>query len=125
MKFNPECLRDLLLAVESESTLSDPLYYFDTNHPGNQYPNTDTLKDYDWDTMLYHIYQAESAGLLEKGKGYIAKSYEIGQLTPEGHEFLADIEPESKWKKVKTIISKYAPSTIPALIEIINSNIPR
>ncbi|MEG2286190.1 MAG: DUF2513 domain-containing protein, partial [Eubacterium sp.] len=67
----------------------------------------------------------ESAGLLEKGQGFIAKSYEIGQLTPKGHKFLASIEPESKWKKVKKIISKYAPASIPALIEMINSNIPR
>ena len=109
MKLNPECLRGILLTVEENCTFSTSWSYqensFDLEH----------LAEYDHKEIIYHIKQASQSGLIQgvqyfdNGRGVI-----INDLTPSGHEFLANIRTDTLWNK---LMAKFTGASLPILIE--------
>lgn len=109
MKLNPDCTRDLLLALEDKVSLN-------TRHDFHR-DNCDELTDkYPSNVVLYHLNQCIESNLL-KGKhssGYIM----IYDITPAGHTFLANIRNDNNWNKTKEIATKVGSFSLNALKDI-------
>lgn len=109
MRLNPDCIRDLLLALEDKVELNLRLDF----HKNNCNKLTDK---YPPNVILYHLNQCIESGLL-KGKnsaGYIL----IYDITPAGHAFLADIRNDNNWNKTKEIATKVGAFSLNALKDI-------
>ena len=112
MKLNPDCVRDILITVESMD-----------------YGNVWTIKhlskclpEYTEDELQYHCTKLHAAGYLDaitikmlRAPVQIAR---IHDLTYEGHQFLADIRSDTNWSKTKEIAKSVGSSSLNALKEI-------
>ena len=74
------------------------------------------LSCYTHEEILYHIRQCKESGLITEVHYYDGgKHTDISDLTPTGHEFLANIRNDSIWKKV---ISKGSGASLSILMEL-------
>lgn len=113
MKLNPDLVRDILLAVE-DATDGTTYFCYEKN---NNVP--EKLKKYDHNEIYYHIRQCSMADLIIGFQPYDAGDYiTIGDLSPDGHEFLANIRNNNIWKKVKDIGVAIGTPSLGALTEI-------
>ena len=97
MKLNPDCIRGILLTVEEKCNFDTPWEY-DRDTFESEY-----LAEFSHEEIVYHIKQASVSGLIENVHYYDGgATVLIGDLTPLGHEFLANIRAKSLWNKVKS-----------------------
>ncbi len=124
MRLNPDCIRDILLTVEETTTyLKGMSYYNRESELYNRYPNTGfefkRLKKYSHDEIVYHVRQCKMAHLItgviiaDGGDGI-----KISDLTPNGHEFLANIRSDNLWNNIKNISTTIGANSLTALITI-------
>ena len=109
MKFNPNCVRDILLTAQDVIT--------DKVHMEIESPSDyERLKDYSFSEIAYHIQQCKEYGLLEY-KENILGGYTVTKILPNGNELIEKSENESVWEKAiaKGIFS------IPSMISVLNS----
>lgn len=111
MQLSPTCIRDILIAVEIHSDF----------HTCTQYKVEDPfpeLSGHSHEEILYHVRQCEESGLIQGVHYYDnGKHTDIADLTPVGHEFLANIRNDTIWKKV---LSKGAGASLSILMELAN-----
>ena len=113
MKLNPDCIRDILLAVEDTTD-----YYHQFEYVAHENVH-ERLKEYTHDEIVYHIHQCKLAGLLHGCNITVSAGYiTIEDLAPAGHEFLANIRKNSVWEKVKGIAVEVGTSSLTSLAEI-------
>jgi hypothetical protein len=93
MRLDYDLMRKILLSIEE---ISDRSLNFDSNYLLKAYP--DRFKDFDLETVRYHVLQAKDAGLVFP---YHEFSDNIIDLTTLGHGFANNIREETKWNKVK------------------------
>ena len=94
MKLNPDCIRAILITVEDHSDFNHPTEY-DADNP------FDTLCSFTHEEIIYHIFQCEKSGLLDGVHYYDGGTHtDIRDLSPAGHEFLANMRNDVIWKKV-------------------------
>lgn len=110
MKLNPDCIRDILLTVEDNSTIDS----------GIQYPDDslELLSKYEPDEVLYHIKQCELSYLVTKVERFVGGSCYILDLSPSGHEFLANIRSDNNWNKTKSIAKTVGSQSLSAIKDI-------
>lgn len=109
MRLNPECIRSILLFVEDNVDFSHVLTYSSDDIP-------ESLSCYSHDEIVYHISQCKQSGLLTGVHFYDGgTTVTISDLTPAGHEFLANIRNDSIWSKV---LSKGVGASVPVLLEL-------
>lgn len=113
MKLNPDCIRDLLLVIE-EAVAPFELWQYDGENPEDV---ETSLQSYTSDEILYHLNQMEKADLIETDPccGEIVL---VIDLTPNGHEFLANIRENTIWNGVKEVSGKVGASSLNALSTI-------
>lgn len=111
MKLNPDCIRDILLTVEDNTSFGEFLEFEDSS-------NYKYLSSYTNDEVLYHIKQCELSGLLTKVSWFLGGSCLIHDLSPYGHEFLANIRSNTNWNKTKEITKKVGTTSLNAIIQI-------
>lgn len=111
MKLNPDCVRDVLLYVESNTDLK----HFASISP-SQMP--DELSKYSADEVMYHIKQAELSALLDVPSWYLNGGCLIKYLLPEGHQFLANIREDNNWNKTKDIAKSVGSNSLDAIKQI-------
>lgn len=113
MKLNPNCIRDILIAVEENTGYHT---YLDYPSEREQCPSLSTYED---EEIKYHIYQCYKSGLIElRGKEDLSGNIEISDLTPAGHSFLANIRSDNVWNNVKMISTKVGSTSLSALTQI-------
>lgn len=112
MKLNPDCIRDILITVESATTFSECLIL-----PYEKIESCELLKKYDLETILYHVRQCEWSHLL-KGVSFTTETLYVHDLYPSGHQFLNDIREDRNWNKVKSIAKKAGSNSLSALMQI-------
>lgn len=110
MKLNPDCLRDLLLLVEDETDLANSVIISPSDFP-------QTLSSYESDEVMYHIKQAQLSNLIEV-KWFVDGSCLIKYLTPNGHQFVSNIENDGIWSKVKDTSKKIGINSVSTLVQI-------
>lgn len=110
MRLNPDCLRGVLLTVEEKCGFNTPWEY-ERDKFESEY-----LAELTHEEIIYHIKQADEANLIQ-GVHYYDGGDDIliFDLTPSGHEFLANIRNDTVWKKV---ISKASGASLPILLEV-------
>lgn len=94
MKLNPDCIRDILIQLETDLDFPEPVRYHITDDPR-------ILPKYDWYELVYHFKQCSQCGMLEGFQ--ICDSYSsvvINDITYKGHEFLANIRSDKVWKRI-------------------------
>ena len=110
MKLNPDCIRAILLTVEDKCDFDTPWEYEKDNF------ESEYLVEYAHKEIVYHIRQSEESGLIQGVHYYDGgNSILVCDLTPSGHEFLANIRNDSLWKK---IIAKASGASLPILLEV-------
>lgn len=87
MKFNSNCVRDILLTVEENTANGLSMFFLKEDYS--------LLKNYSDDDIMYYIQQCEMQGFFSIIKIYTAKSYNISCLSTKGHNFLADMQQNS------------------------------
>lgn len=113
MKLNNDCVRDILLTLEEVCTFENKFIYDIASPPPH------LLEEYSREEVLYHIRQCEhSALLLEPLYYYGGNLVEISDLSPSGHEYLANIRSDNIWNKTKKVASEIGATSLSAMVQI-------
>lgn len=113
MKLNNDCVRDVLLTLEENCTF-DSEFLYDCEEAIPQ-----LLSKYSHDEIIYHIRQCEMAGLIV-GVSYFdgGCSLSISDLSPSGHEYLANIRSDNIWNKTKKVAGEIGATSLSAMVQI-------
>lgn len=129
MKLNPDCIRDLLFAIESSDDPGGDTYFvFEDKYglhedqtadsPGLARNRFSALHKYTDDEIYYHLRQCEMDDLIGDITHYSNGSCLVADLTPKGHKFLADIRSDTNWNKTKEIAQKVGSTSLDAISKI-------
>ena len=119
MRLNYDCVRDIMLWAETITTPNRFAVYVDldslkrnsyvylkeSDKPVPNRPQQELLEKYSNDVLVYHINYCLKAHLLE-GQLLGLVEYKIDDLTPEGHQFMANIRSDTVFNKTKEIGKK-------------------
>lgn len=111
MKLNPDCIRDILLYVESNTDLKHFLSISPKKFP-------EELSQYTDSEIMHHIKQAELSGLLIAPSWYLDGGCMIKYLLPEGRQFIANIREDTNWNKTKEIAKSVGSNSLDVLKQI-------
>ena len=110
MKLNVDCMRDILLTMESYSygEVSD----IDTLH--------DALPNYTEEEISYACLKMDEAGFIDilsadMTGSFIPTVVQVTDITYEGHQFLENIRQQNIWNKTKETAKKLGSFSISAL----------
>lgn len=110
MKLNPDCIRDILITVENHTGYYEPMTY-------NENTKYEELSKYSHEEIMYHFLQCSKAKLID-GTNISLDEIDVGDLSPTGHEFLANTGSKKVWKDVKKIAAKIGVTSLSALVQI-------
>lgn len=111
MRLNPDCVRDILLLVEKNTNFKAKFRYDNSRH-------YEEMEPYTLNEFFYHVKQCELAGLIYGVKCFTMNGLEIKDLTPDGHQFLANIRSDNNWNKTKEIAKNVGSSSLDAIKQI-------
>lgn len=113
MKFNVDCIRDVMLAVEDIPYHSE-IWFSELCERMPKY----TKDDIEYACLLL----AESGYLEAEVEDQILSEFKtiglIRDLTMSGHAFLECIRPQTAWEKAKTVLVKTGKATLSTLAQI-------
>ncbi|MBN2684956.1 MAG: DUF2513 domain-containing protein [Pontiellaceae bacterium] len=99
MRRDMDLIRDIMFKIEeSENNLYEPFHVF--------------IDGVDDETVSYHVWLLDDAGLILAENATTCSGYEIDAkcLTWKGHEFLQSIRDDTVWNKAKEKVLKPAAS---------------
>ncbi len=117
MKLNSDCIRDILIAIESLEPGS--IYTISSLHAA--------LPQYSSIVLNYHCLQLLDAGYISANTIHVSNSAlpqicTILDLTFAGHQFLANVRSDDIWAKTKSLSKKIGSESLHVLAEI-SSNV--
>lgn len=112
MKLNPDCVRDILLALEEHDS-----YQAFLELGPETVSSFSCLADYPLEEILYHIKKCDEAGFLT-GVQYFPDSVVVRGLHYRGHEFLNNIRENKVWSGVKSVAGKIGTNSLQGLTQI-------
>lgn len=112
MKLNPNCIRDILLYIESETD-----FFKSINFKSSEYEKDFGYK-YSKNEIIYHLKQCIDFNYIVASNMCIRGSVIVKDLTPVGHEFLEKIRDKTVWEKTKIVFNKAPIKTIESLADI-------
>lgn len=128
MRLNLDCVRDILLCVEENSNLYTPCVFIEFGSPAlaEFRSNDDAVPPYQLalnskygnEELIYHVKYCSTANFITEVRYLDNDMLCIDDLTPQGHEFLANVRNDSVWNKTKAAAVKLGVSSIPALLDI-------
>lgn len=111
MKLNPDCIRAVLMDVERRSSFDNFIMYV--------YPDDfKNLSEYPRHEVLYHLRQCYESGFLIGKFQVVSNGCIVKDLSPKGHEFIANIRSESNWRKTKETATKVGSFSLDVLKDI-------
>lgn len=124
MKLNPDCVRDILLSVESICTCNRIM-----NYNSDSEDNPKLLRKYSYEEVVYHIKQCEYYRLILDVKyddnDYDKFSIFIKDLSSQGYLFLANIREDNIWNETKSIAENIGSLSLPTLAQIADNIITK
>lgn len=119
MRFNPDCIRDILIAV-SDNLIPDETGYVAPISP-IELANSELLQ-YDKNEVLYWIRKLMGEGILIKGRKYVDSPIPlINDISMQGYQFIESTQKPSTWATIKPKLSGIAISSITAFINTVIS----
>lgn len=92
MRIDNECVRDILFVIEENSNSKESCYMLGAR---KRYTK---LEKYDVDKLAYHLRYLKMKGLVFNPNEDFKDGFD---LSPSGHEFLANVRDDNNWKKIK------------------------
>lgn len=108
MKLIHDCVRDVMLDIEENLILHQTISDVDIQN---------RLKKYSHDDIYYTCQKLQEAGYLNVDF-YMDGSYDIANMTYNGHQFLDNIRDDGIWKEVKSKISKLTGVSLPIIYQV-------
>ncbi|PTI51148.1 DUF2513 domain-containing protein [Staphylococcus warneri] len=102
MELNHDCVRLLLLEIESNKKIGEPLTEYN-------FKDNIIFDKYDFDTVIYSLMKLKEADFISCDLQFIegkVVTWLINDITWSGHEFLDNIRDNETWQKVKSVASK-------------------
>ena len=111
MKLNPDCIRDILLYVEGNTSYRKACTII---------PSLccKTFPNYSSDEVMYHVNQCEMSGYFSKTSSDLDGNITIVSLSPLGHQFIDNIRSDDVWKDVKQVSDTVGSKSLTALSQI-------
>lgn len=124
MRLNPDCVRDILIALDEKYLIPDESGFVNPVD-SKELLKDDALSSYQQSEILHTIRVLFEVGILDKWKQYVDEDIpRIKDLNQTAYSFLDQIKPISNWEKIKDKLIKSSSVTIPAIIELAKSFIP-
>ena len=129
MRFNIDCVRDILLCVEKNTTYRHGIEFYDRHSPYAGEPEVDNgipeynkplFEKYGDNVVLYHVEYCFDDNLTVKDNQAVEPYIGVRKLTPDGHEVLDDIRDNRMLEKAKTVANKIGVGSLPSLRKIIS-----
>lgn len=119
MKLNPDCVRDLLLSLES-LTEANQTYFFpqwddEEFDYASEYP---LLAKYSPGEIEYHVQQCLENDFFLDGKIGAQGHLSLRDISPKAHEFLANIRSEENYSRTKKVAAKVGSFSLSAITTI-------
>lgn len=112
MKLNPDCIRDILLDIEEVTTINTSWKY-DSHNPSIR------LSKYDQFEIAYQARYCSESGMISGfSVGGNSESVFAFDLTPTGHEFLANIRNDNFFGKVKEVCKTLGITSLNGMINV-------
>ncbi|AJA48315.1 hypothetical protein CPAST_c22450 [Clostridium pasteurianum DSM 525 = ATCC 6013] len=110
MRLNNDCIRDILLYVEKNTTYEYPFIAAEDliSH----------LKDYDEDTVNYHITKVHQGGLIDVINYRNKVPLDVSFLSWKGHEYIDAIRDDKVWEKLKNSTKDIASVSLAILVRL-------
>ncbi|MGT2915575.1 DUF2513 domain-containing protein [Streptococcus dysgalactiae] len=111
MKLNPDCIRDILLNIEERADYGNYALFASKEEFAQ-------LPEYSANEIMYHIRQCDNSGFFLGKVSYFSEGCIVKDLSPLGHEFLANIRQDSNWSKTKDIAKNVGSTSLDVLKDI-------
>ncbi len=129
MKFNPDCIRDVMLTLEEELTISeetDNMFRFQAMSPNRLALLVESRNGRTREDVVYSLLQLiESRYVVTTAEYPLYGHFELVELgkilyiTPKGHEFITSVQDKETWsKKISPILKKMGGASL-AVIEAV------
>lgn len=115
MKLNPDCTRDILMALEQLSTSGGISYIFQSFE---ELRDDLGLSAYSADEIEYHLRQCDMSGMLVGASFGASGSFVARDISPKAHEFLANIRSDTVYRAVKEKLSKVGIFSMKAIVDV-------
>lgn len=115
MKLDINCVRDVLLYLEENSTYENTIQLNDLHQ---------TLSDYDDDIITYAVDKLAEANYINaKRAAFLDGSVEflIFSISYEGHKFLDNVRDDNVWETTKKKINKVSSVSLDILSQVASS----
>jgi len=131
MKLNMDCIRDILLCVEKNTSLRQRCCFMDEEQmeavccamgedeeaiPRYQ-EELQERRGYTNEMLFYHVRYCEDAELIRTERNSSTYKIVVSDLTVKGHEFTANIRETKNWKAVKSVLKSAGSMAMEAAIE--------
>lgn len=110
MRLNPDCLRSIILLIESKSKLGK---YYESSKLF-----VDLYSEYGSEVVDYHANYLDEANLIKIEARLISGNYIVDDLTPKGHEFANNVRDDGVWKETKSNAEKIGSFAINILSQV-------
>jgi len=110
MRLNNDCIRDILLYLEANTSFEKEIINVDTL--------VNNLSKYDKDVVYYHIKMISQASLVDNVLFAGDEPYTISSLSWEGHQYLDNIRDDKVWKMLKDSASKLPSVSLKVLVSL-------
>lgn len=115
MRLNPDCIRDILLSLEQLIITGGMTFTFNDFEELREYLH---LEAYTADEIEYHLRQCDMNGMLVGASFSLDGGFNIRDLSPHAHEFLANIRSKSTYNIVKDILLKAGVFSLKAVVDV-------
>jgi len=118
VKLNQDCVRNLLLTIEEELSINEPL-------DAVRLQQKPRLQQYSLDDIVYTISKLKEAGFINADVLVTLDGTDaiVSSLTYNGHLFLDNIRDDGVWKLTKQAASKLSSVSLNILAELASSYI--
>lgn len=121
MKLNPEIIRDIMLSIEENLTIDEDGKVIPLSP--NEIVEYPELSNYPKNEILFNFKELIDFNLLKKGKRYVGETYpNIIGFTEQGYKFIAAINSDTKWNKLKSLLKPLGIYTLKTLFEATINN---
>ena len=122
MKLNQECVRQIMLTIESDIPYNHYLTKYDLI-------NNEHLSSFSEDEILYSILRLDEAGFIncdiQPADNIPIYNLILSSLTWSGHQFLDNVRDPEVWRKTKAVTSKLASVSLTLISNIASEVIVR